>query len=260
MPSALAFAAVSSLASGIWKRFQMPAKNVCDKPTQFDGASSRPPAGLGLDWPEHGGILDRIGAGGAHHIVGKFKPLVLGEIHAAGDTRETIASSATSRPSDGRNVRMDLRWGGNDINRIGALAQELVGLQPDITVTNATSATVTLQRETRTIPIVFVNLSDPVGSGIVSRLDRPGGNATGFANYEATLGGKWLQLLSEIAPGLKRAAIMFNPDIFSISTFMPSFQTCSPLFETRGASHGVPTGVQCREPGMTPRSGGFSQL
>ena len=114
--------------------------------------------------------------------------------------------------TDGRNVRMDLRWAGGDINRIRALAQELVGLQPDIILTSGTPATAALQRETRTIPIVFANVADPVASGIVARLDRPGGNITGFASFEATLGGKWLELLSEIAPGLKRAAIMFNPD------------------------------------------------
>jgi putative ABC transport system substrate-binding protein len=76
----------------------------------------------------------------------------------------------------GRNVRMDLRWGGGDINRIRALAQELVGLQPDIIVTNATPAAVAVRQETRTIPIVFAGVSDPVGSGIVARLDRPSGN------------------------------------------------------------------------------------
>jgi putative ABC transport system substrate-binding protein len=108
--------------------------------------------------------------------------------------------------TDGRNVRMDLRWFGDDINRMRALAQELVGLQPDIIMTGSTPATVALQWETRTIPIVFANVIDPVASGIVERLDRPNGNITGFANYEATLAGKWLELLSEIAPGLKRAA------------------------------------------------------
>ena len=86
--------------------------------------------------------------------------------------------------TDGRNVRMDLRWAGADTNRIPALAQELVGLQPDIIMTNSTAATVALQRETRTIPIVFVNLSDPVASGVVAALNRPGGNATGFANLD----------------------------------------------------------------------------
>ena len=88
------------------------------------------------------------------------------------------------------------------INRIGALAQELVGLQPDIIATNGTPATTAVQRETRTIPIVFAGVGDPVASGIVPRLNQPGGNVTGFAVYEPTLGGKWLELLSEIALGL----------------------------------------------------------
>jgi putative ABC transport system substrate-binding protein len=122
---------------------------------------------------------------------------------------------------------LDLRGGSGDANRIRALAQELVGLQPDIILVTGTPATVAVQRETRTIPIVFASVNDPVASGIVARLDRPSGNITGFAILEATLGGKWLQLLSEIAPGLKRAAIMFNPDIAPVSTFIPSFETAA---------------------------------
>jgi putative tryptophan/tyrosine transport system substrate-binding protein len=98
--------------------------------------------------------------------------------------------------ADGRNVRIDFRWHGDDINRKRVLAQELVGLQPDIIVTGSTPATVALQGETRTIPIVFANVADPIASGIVPRLDRPGGNITGFAATEASLGGKWLELLS----------------------------------------------------------------
>jgi putative ABC transport system substrate-binding protein len=128
---------------------------------------------------------------------------------------------------DGRNVRMDLRRGGNDANRIRALAQELVGSQPDIIVTGAIPVTAAVQRETRTIPIVFVTGGDPVAGGLVPRLNQPGGNVTGFANLEASLGGKWLELLSEIAPGLKRAAIMFNPDTNLVSTWMPSFATAA---------------------------------
>jgi putative ABC transport system substrate-binding protein len=127
----------------------------------------------------------------------------------------------------GRNVRIDLRWWGDDINRMRALAQELVGLQPEIILTNGTPETVALQRQTRTIPIVFANAGDPVASGLVPRLDRPNGNITGFANLEATLAGKWLELLTEIAPGLKRAAIMFNPDTVPVSTYMPSFETAA---------------------------------
>jgi putative ABC transport system substrate-binding protein len=129
--------------------------------------------------------------------------------------------------TDGRNLRMDLRWGGGAFNRIPALAQELVCLQPDIILAGSTPATVALQRETRTIPIIFAGVADPVASGLVARLDRPSGNVTGFALDEATLGGKWLELLSEIAPGLKRAAIMFNPDTSPASAYMPSFETAA---------------------------------
>jgi putative ABC transport system substrate-binding protein len=131
--------------------------------------------------------------------------------------------------TDGRNVRMDLRWGRGDTNRMRALAAELVGLQPDIILTNTTTAIVALQRETRTIPIVFATAGEPVTSSIVARLDRPGGNITGFASFEATLGGKWLELLSEIAPGLKWAAIMFNPDtaLGGGSSFLPLFETAA---------------------------------
>jgi putative tryptophan/tyrosine transport system substrate-binding protein len=127
----------------------------------------------------------------------------------------------------GRNVRLDLRWAGADNDRIQALAQELVGLQPDIIVTNATPATAAVQGESRTIPIVFVGVADPVAGGIVARLDRPSGNITGFAGHEASLAGKWLELLSEIATGLKRVAIIFNPDTAPVSAFMPSFETAA---------------------------------
>src|SRR6516165_444827 len=143
--------------------------------------------------------------------------------------RKTYVSAFTqalagSGWTDGRNVRVDLRWAGDDINRIRARAQELVGLQPDIILTGTIPATVALQRETRTIPIVFVSLTDPVASGIVPRLNQPGGNVTGFGGPEASLGGKWLELLSEIAPGLKRVAFMFNPDLPGASAYMPSLE------------------------------------
>jgi putative ABC transport system substrate-binding protein len=129
--------------------------------------------------------------------------------------------------TDGRNLRIDLRWAGADNNRRRALAQELVGLRPEIIVTNNTLTTAAVQRETPTIPIVFVNVSDPVASGIVPRLDRPSGNVTGFASNEASLGGKWLELLSEIAPGLKRVAILFNPDTGPASVYMPLIETAA---------------------------------
>ena len=129
--------------------------------------------------------------------------------------------------TDGRNVRMDVRSYGGDIDRIRALARELVSLQPDIILASSTAVTVALQRETRTIPIVFVGAGDPVVSGIVPRLDRPGGNVTGFGRSEGSLGGKWLELLLEIAPGLKRAAYMFNPDALPASLYLPSFEAAA---------------------------------
>jgi putative ABC transport system substrate-binding protein len=103
----------------------------------------------------------------------------------------------------------------------------LVGSQPDIILAVTTPATAAIQRETRTIPIVFVSVNDPVAGGLVAQLNQPGGNITGLALFEATLAGKWLELLSEIAPGLKRAAIMFNPDAAPVSTFMPSLETAA---------------------------------
>jgi putative ABC transport system substrate-binding protein len=161
--------------------------------------------------------------------------------------------------TDGRNVRMDIRWGGGDINRVLALAQDLVGLQPDIILTTSTPATAALQRETRTIPIVFATVGDPVASGIVARLDRPSGNITGFATLEASLGGKWLELLSEIAPGLKRAAIMFNPDTLPGSLFMPSFETAARLLKIERIIRPIHNDVEVEEAiidlGHEPRGG-----
>jgi putative ABC transport system substrate-binding protein len=142
--------------------------------------------------------------------------------------------------TEGRNVRTDLRWYGDHADLIRVHAQALVGLQPDIILANSTRATVTLQRETRIIPIIFVGVIDPVASGIVARLDRPSGNVTGLALYEPALGGKWLELLSEIAPGIKRAAIMFNPDTAPISTYMHALEMAARSLKVKP----IPTPVQ----------------
>ena len=130
--------------------------------------------------------------------------------------------------TEGRNVRMDLRWYGDDTNQIRAFAQELVGLQPEVILASA-PAMVALQRETQTIPIVFAGADDTIANGIGPRLNRPSGNTTGFAFLQAPLGGKWLELLSQIAPGLRRAAIMFKPpDNGSLeSIFRPSLQAAA---------------------------------
>jgi putative tryptophan/tyrosine transport system substrate-binding protein len=110
-----------------------------------------------------------------------------------------------------RDFTINLRYGAGDADRNRTFAKELVGLNPDVILVNSTSATAAMQRETSTIPVVFVTVSDPVGSGFVASLARPGGNITGFINVEASIAGKWLELLKEIAPHTKRAGLMFNP-------------------------------------------------
>jgi putative tryptophan/tyrosine transport system substrate-binding protein len=111
-----------------------------------------------------------------------------------------------------RNLWMEIRWGGGDVSRTRTFAKELVALQPDVILTQGTPGTAALQPETRTIPIVFVVVADPVGPGFVASLSRPGGNITGFINSEAAIGAKMLELLMEMASGIKRVAMIFNPD------------------------------------------------
>jgi putative ABC transport system substrate-binding protein len=113
--------------------------------------------------------------------------------------------------TDGRNLRMEVRWTALNVDRARMFAKELVGLRLEMILTSGTPTTAALQRETRTIPIVFASVSDPVGDGFVAGLPRPGGNLTGFSAMEAAMGGKWLELLTEIAPSVKRVAMMFNP-------------------------------------------------
>jgi len=130
---------------------------------------------------------------------------------------------------DGRNLRMDVRWAPGSVDRMRTFAKELVELRPDVILANSTPITAALQRETRTIPIVFAVASDPVGSGFVASLPRPGGNITGFSIAEPSLPGKWLELLSEVAPNLQRAAMMFNPDTASYvsSYYLPAFEAAT---------------------------------
>jgi putative ABC transport system substrate-binding protein len=128
--------------------------------------------------------------------------------------------------TDGRNLRMDVRWAGENVDRMRMFAKELVDLQPDVIFSHTTPATAALQRQTRTIPIVFTFVGDPIGEGFVAGLPRPGGNITGFIPQEASIAGKWVELLTEIAPGVKRVAAMFNPDTepFVRRHFLPSFE------------------------------------
>ena len=113
--------------------------------------------------------------------------------------------------TDGRNVRIDYRWAAADADRSRTYAAELVALTPDVILASGSASVAGLLQTTRTVPIVFVNVIDPVGAGYVARLARPGGNATGFTAFEYSLSGKWLELLKEIAPNLTRIAILRDP-------------------------------------------------
>ena len=114
--------------------------------------------------------------------------------------------------SEDRNLRLDIRWATPDPELIERATKELVALQPDLILSGNTPTTAALQKQTRTIPILFVNVSDPIGSGFVASLARPGGNITGFLTFEFSIGGKWLEVLKEIAPRVNRVAFIFNPN------------------------------------------------
>lgn len=113
--------------------------------------------------------------------------------------------------TEGRNMQIHTRWAAGDVGRMQTYAKELVALLPDVILARTTPVTAALLRETRTIPIVFVGASDPVGDGFAESMARPGGNATGFTNVEASMGGKWVEILKEINPRITQIAVMFDP-------------------------------------------------
>ena len=114
--------------------------------------------------------------------------------------------------TDGHNVRINYQYAAGNIADMRRFTRETVAQQPDVIFANSTPITVALHEETQTIPVVFVTVSDPVGAGLITGLSRPGGNITGLVNVEASMSGKWVELLNELAPGLQRIAVMFNPD------------------------------------------------
>jgi ABC-type uncharacterized transport system substrate-binding protein len=130
--------------------------------------------------------------------------------------------------SEGRNVRIDTRFAAGRADQFQMLAKELLALLPDVILAHSTPVAATLQRESRTIPIVFVSVSDPIGSGLVVSLARPGGNLTGVLQYEAGITGKWLSMLKEIAPRLARAALLANPKTTAYDYFQRSAEALVP--------------------------------
>jgi putative tryptophan/tyrosine transport system substrate-binding protein len=131
-----------------------------------------------------------------------------------------------------RNIRIDTRWTTpGDTDSILRFAKELVALQPDLILSNTTPTTAALLQQTRTIPIIFAMVADPLGSGFVASFPKPGGNVTGFATIEGSLGGKWVELLREIAPRVVRTALLFNPATAPFSEYyVKSFNAAAASF------------------------------
>jgi len=137
---------------------------------------------------------------------------------------------------EGRNLHLDDRWGGGDNRTLQDKAVELVQLRPEVIFTAGSPGLVAVQRATQSIPIVFVNVADPVGQGFVASLAHPGSNATGFTNFEFGMGGKWLNVMNDVAPRAKRIALVFDPSNPNASTFLRSIETVA-------ASSGIETVV-----------------
>jgi putative ABC transport system substrate-binding protein len=146
-----------------------------------------------------------------------------------GDFRGALANMGWK---EGASLRIELRWGSGDVGRIGAAARELVALRPDAIL--AQSTPVATARETHAIPIVFVNVADPIGSGLAASLAHPGGNITGFTFVESSMGSKWVELLKAIAPRTQRLALLFNPDTApTVKFYLPSIEAAASSFSIK---------------------------
>jgi putative ABC transport system substrate-binding protein len=131
----------------------------------------------------------------------------------------------------GRNIQIEYRWAGGDEQRLQTYAAELARMAPDVIFASPTPALAALHRETRSVPIVFVQVSDPVKLGFIANLARPGGNITGFANFEHPIGGKWLELLKDTAPGRNRVAVLYEPDNPSQAAYLQALEAAAPSFQ-----------------------------
>jgi|RhiMetdeSRZDD1v2_1073273.scaffolds.fasta_scaffold20668_8 ABC-type uncharacterized transport system substrate-binding protein len=141
--------------------------------------------------------------------------------------------------NEGRNVRIDYRFAGSDIERFRVHAAELIALAPDIMFAHSNPGLAALRQENRTIPTVFVQVADPVGSGFIDSLARPGGNATGFTNFEPATGGKWVEILKEIAPGVSRTAVLMHPETAANVALFRAAEAAGPLLGVTVAAVGV---------------------
>jgi len=163
--------------------------------------------GSAATWP----LAARAQQGERMRRIGILMSLAAGDPQAQARVAAFRNGLETLGWAEGRNLRIEIRWAESDPALMQQSAKELVALQPDLIVSHNTPTTASLLQQTRTIPVVFVVVSDPVGSGFAASFPRPGGNATGFTNFEHTVAGKWLELLKEIAPSVARASLLYNP-------------------------------------------------
>jgi len=129
---------------------------------------------------------------------------------------------------EGQNIQIDLRWAGGDAEKARNFAREVIGMAPDVIVSSTNQVTAIVQQETHAIPVVFAFVGDPVGSGFIDSLPHPGGNITGFANFENSIGGKWVEILKEIAPTVKRAGFIFSPEAAPNVGFFHAAEAAAP--------------------------------
>jgi putative ABC transport system substrate-binding protein len=167
--------------------------------------------GAAAAWP----LAARAQQGERVRRIGVLQPLAVDDPEALGRVTAFAQGLQQFGWTDGRNAQIEYRWGAGDLDRFRRYAAELVALAPDVILASSSPAIMSLQQLTRTVPIVFVNIVDPVGAGFVESLARPGGNATGFVLYEYGMSAKWLELLKEIVPPLKLAAVLRDPAIAS---------------------------------------------
>jgi putative tryptophan/tyrosine transport system substrate-binding protein len=164
-------------------------------------------------------------------LVAILRSEVAGDSEGLRNTAALVQGLQALGWTEGRNVRIEQRWAGGSVGAMKALARELVALGPDVIVVISTPVTAAVMQETNTIPIIFLQNFDPVGSGFVKSLAAPGGNITGFTSYEPAMASKWLELLKEVAPQAARVAIMYNPQTAPYAgALLHSIETAGPAF------------------------------
>jgi putative ABC transport system substrate-binding protein len=146
---------------------------------------------------------------------------------------------------EARNIRIDARWGAGSAEPTEQFAKELVALKPDVILSHSTVTTAALLKQTRTIPVIFANVTDPIGSGFVANFPHPGGNATGLVNMEGSMSGKWLELLKEVAPHVRRVALLFNPATAPyFEYYLSALKSVAPSFGVEAVAAPVHTGSE----------------